>query len=211
MRRSRVTKDWVYTDAAYSSNSWTLNAGLAGALAFPVTISQNSRKLIQAGPLQANPLAAEIMSWAGIPEGGAQRIYAVDGSILVSAATWNVGSALQFGWRLKVFEQDPLDNTALTAPFYSMFVDNLPAGVDVATSANEGYLKEHYVNISNIAGTVVTTTSAWVFPIRWRSQKGITIGNNRALFLYLEAAGGSITVRGINRVRALMRAGGARD
>jgi len=202
----RVRKDWVYTDGAYGGPTelWTLNAGLAGALAFPLTLSQNSRKLDQAGPLGAAAPAAERVSWAGIPEGGQQRVYAVDGQVLISAGTWNVGSALQLGWRLKVFEQDPFDNTALTAPFYSMFVDNLPAGVSVATTANEGFLREGFMNLANIAGTVVTTTSAWVLRIRWRSKTGIRLANNNALFLYLESAAGSITVRGNNRMRVLM-------
>lgn len=207
-RKPRVVKDWVYTGAAYSGLNWTLTAGIAGALAFPLTYSQNARKLAVHGPLNALPGVGNLESWAAIPEGGAQRIFAVDGGIYVDANTWNVGSSFKVGWRLKVFEQDPLDGTALTAPFYSMYTDNTPNGVTIATSANEGYLREKHWSVANVAGTVVTTTSSWYVPIRWRSQRGITLGNNTALFLYLESATGSITLRGHNRMRTLMRAGG---
>ena len=106
-------------------------------------------------------------------------MYAVQGFLLLAASTWNVGSALRLGWRLAVFDQDNLDLSAFTTPFYSMWQDNLPNGVSVAVNANEGFLKEDYLDVSNIAGTVVTTSSSWKIPIKWNSPRGSPSGTVR--------------------------------
>lgn len=210
--RSRTPKDWVYTDAGYAERTFQLNPGVAGILTFPLTISQNARKLISAGPLQGGLSTGAgtmpfLTSWAGIPEGGMQRVFAVDGFVTVRANTWNAGNELGLMWRLVVADQDPLDLNAFTTPGYSMTADNIGIGESVATSANQGFLREQMFWRNNIAGTAVTASGSWVLPIRWRSQRGIRIRDGNALFCYFESWSGSVVTNIRTRMRCLMASG----
>jgi len=213
MKKRRVPKDWVYVDGSYAERTAVLNPGIAGVLTFPLSISQSARKLISAGPVEGGLAAGAgtmpfLTSWAAIPEGGMQRIFAVDGCIMYRPNAWNIGNSLRLGWRLVVLDQDSLDLSGYTTPFYSMFVNNVANGFNVATGANEGFLKEDYFDIANISGTAVTSSGAWKIPIRWRSQRGIRLGDSRALYLYVESAGGSVIGQILSRVRTLQSAAG---
>lgn len=212
-KKRRVPKDWVYVDGSYSERTTTLNPGPAGVITFPLSLSQSARKMLSAGPVEGGLVAGLgtmpfLTSWAGVAEGGMQRIFAVDGCLMFRPNTWNIGNSLRLGWRLVVLDQDSFDLSGFTTPFYSMFVNNINNGFNVATGANEGFLKEDFFEIANISGTAVTASGAWKLPIRWRSQRGIRLGDSRALYLYVESAAGSVVGTMLPRMRTLQSAAG---
>jgi len=213
MKKRRVPKDWTYVDGSYSERTFAITAGPAGVITLPLTISQSARKLLTAGPVEGGLVAGLgtmpfLSSWAGIPEGGMQRVFGVQGTLMIRPNTWNIGNNLRLGWRLLVLDQDSFDLSGYTTPFYSMFVNNLANGFNVATGANEGFLREGYLDIANISGTAVTANAAWQIRFGVRIPRGIRLGDSKALYLYLEAASGSVTLTCLPRLRCLQSAAG---
>jgi len=208
--RPKVRKDWTYVDATYSERTFNLSAGVITALTLPLTISQNARKLLSAGPLYTLPAtgagnAPTLTSWAGIPEGGRQRCFGLDGGIVLRPNTWNVGNAMQVGMRIIVADQDPFDLSSFLTPGYSMWVDSATTGESVATSANQGHFGEQFFIKDNLAGTAVTSSGSWWIPIKRKFPRGITLRDGTALFLYMESVSGSVTCNVRPRMRALMQ------
>lgn len=203
-RKRGPAKDWIYTDPGYGAGVVTLNTGFAGALAQPLSYSQNSRKLAVFGQLGVIPPAQNWQSWAAIPEGGNNRLYAAECWIGLAPTAWAVGNSILFGARLVVWDQSPDDGAALAPELdYSMFSQSPVNGQSPATSANLGFLRQTHFMVSNIAGTAVTATGAWNLRLSWRSQKGIQVGPGKALFLWMELATGSVQARPWLRCRSL--------
>lgn len=203
-RRRGPAKDWIYTDQGYGAGVVTVNTGPAGALAQPLSFSQNARKLLVFGQFGvANPVG-NYQSWAAIPEGGNSRLFAVDGWIGLQPTAWGVGNTVLFGSRLVVWDQASDDGAALAPEVgYSMFATSIVDGQSPATSANLGFLWQTHFIQSNVANTAVTNSGAWNIRVQWRSNRGIQVGPGKALFLWLELSSGSVQVRPWLRMRSL--------
>jgi len=203
---SRAPKDWVYNELSYtatSAHTMAPGSGPGNPGIFPLTVSQNQRMIALAGTPGAVPLGATYQSWAAIAEGGHQRVYAVEGHIDMDPTTWNVGQSFRVGWRLLYEQINPTTGGFLLPTGYSMWL-NSAAGGTVAQFANSGFLKEGYLSDANIAGTAVTSRGTWRLPIRWSSKRGVRLSDDRAILLWVESAAGSITLRLLPRMRALV-------
>jgi len=199
---SRTPKDWTYNTFAYDGTAFALSNGVLNPVALPLTIAQNTRKV----PIGAAPgviPGAGTANWqrgSAVPEGSRQRVYAVQGTLLFSISDLAVGSFYQLGVRLVHFEQDADTIQALAPAGYSMMVGT--AELMCGDSANIGFLWERRRNdlTSSVAGVV--SRAMFRMDISWRSRRGITLGNERALYLWLETIAGSndMTVRPYVRV-----------
>jgi len=200
-----VKTDWIYTRFAYTTNSTTMTPGVAGALAVPLSYAQNTRRLAPFGPTGVAPAAGVWVGWEAIPEGSKQQCFEVDGELMLIPNTWNVGNSFLMGWRLMYGEQQSSTADQFLDPEYHMFDAAAAPNTSAAQWANAGYMKEGYFNISNIAGTAITSSGAWKVPIKWKSRRGVTLNNAFSVFLYLESAIGSINMRIIPRLRSRWR------
>lgn len=199
-----VRKDWIYLEGSYGSGDNTLNAGIANSVAFPLTVSQNTRRYVFGGAPNILPSFSAYRSWASLPEGSKMRVYAVEGDIRVTPATWNVGDAFTMGWRLLHGPQEASSGDLLVDLAYSMFTRLAVGDEHPSMWANAGFLKERRFSVANVAGTAVTTSGVWHLPIRWSAPQGITIGNDRCLAVYCESTLGSISLRLSPFLRALV-------
>jgi len=187
-RAPRVKRDWVYTQQGYAVDPFFLASSSANSLAIPLTISQNARREIAFGAPGIEPTwadVAQVQSGAAFPEGANQRIYAVDGCIMVTVNDWALATFFRLGMRLMHGVMGNFDGQLSVEAGYSMWEQTTPE--DLNQWANAGYLREWYKaeTWQGAAGGLVSRT-AYVYPVRWRSQKGVRLGNDRALFLYLE-------------------------
>jgi len=188
-RQSR--KDWVYLQQSYGVDSVFLAPGSVGAVALPLTISQNARRHITFGTISTEPVWADqfqVQSGASMPEGSKQRVYAVEADLMVIPNDLTAGSFFRFGWRLLHGEMYNLTGELNIDAGYSMFEDT-SANSTVAMYANAGFLKENrdaqYFSTA-VAGLV--NRAAFNYSIRWSNPRGITLGNDRAMFLWLETS-----------------------
>lgn len=196
----------MYHPQAYSGIVLALSNGVLNPIAIPLTFSQNTRKLGVGGAPGILPAAGVDTTprWSAIPEGSRQRVYAVQGTLLFSISDLGVGSFYQLGVRLAHFEQDPDTQQALAPAGYGMMVGT--AEMTAGDCANIGFLKEWRRNDLTSNVTYVVSRAMFRIDIFWRSRRGITLGNDRALYLWLESIAGSndMTVR--SYVRVLMGA-----
>lgn len=205
----RIRKDWVYTTEGYSSGSVSLQNDPTGAVAVPLTISQNARYIISHGTPGTEPIWTDLTQYqssAAVPETGHQVIYAVDGYVIVTVQDWALATFFRLGMRLLHEEQDPSSGDLVTTGTYSMWEGITPE--DVNMIANRGYLKEWYKAErweGGLSGLV--TRTSFVYPIRWRSRRGIRLMPNRALFLYMETSQNSRGLDVWTRLRTRMAAG----
>lgn len=204
MRSVKRKLDWIYLENSYGSGDTTLAAGIAASIAFPLTVSQNTRRYVFGGTPNILPAFTAYRSWASIPEGSKMRVYAVDGEIRLTPSTWNVGDSFTMGWRLMHGPQEASTGDLLVDLAYSMFTRLAAADEHPSMWANAGFLKEKRFSIANVSGTAVTASGVWHLPIRWRSSRGVTIGNDRCLAVYLESTLGSIQLRASPWLRALV-------
>lgn len=200
--RPRPKTDWTYTDDAYSPNtSISIVAGIAGLVGIPLSYSDNA---IRVGIFGQAGVAPPIAAWRGgyvVPEGGRNRCHAVEGWLYFIPDTWAVGQNFLMGARLLHLPMDPTTGQALVTTQYSLH--SATTGHTPAEHANSGFLKEWLIQDANIAGTAVTARGAWLLRIQWRSAKGITFSNDRALIMAIESRVGSIGMRVIPRLRSL--------
>lgn len=207
--RVRIRKDWVYTNEGYSSGGASLQNDPTSAIAVPLTVSQNARQIIAHGSPGVEPVWVDLTQYqssAAVPETGNQVVYQVDGCVIITIQDWALGSFFRLGMRLLHQEQDPGSGDMLSHPGYSMWEGITPWDINMV--ANEGYLREWYkaeVWTGSAGGLIART--AFVYPIRWRSRRGLRLAPNRALYLYMETA---VNSRGLNvwpRLRTRMAAG----
>jgi len=190
----RTPKDWTYLE--YGTGPYALSNGVLNPTALPLTFSQNARKLAVGGDATGTiPGAGQWHRWSTIPEGSLQRMYAVRGTLLFSISDLAVGSFYQLGVRLVHAEQDPTTLQMLAPGGYSMMVNT--NDMTCGDSANIGFLWERRRNdlTSSVAGVV--SRAMFRIDVNWQSRKGLTIGNDRALFMWIESIAGSndMTVR----------------
>lgn len=189
----RVKKDWIYNAQSYSTEVYSLAAGLGSAIALPLTVSQNARRAILYGSPGVEPTwtdAYQVQAGAALPEGGRQRVYGVDFWCSATPTDLAAGSIFGLGIRLVHFEQDNPTGAALIPVEYSMWEDG--AGSVPTQWANSGFLKEmrdFQLFSTAIAGLV--NRSAFTYRMRWRSRRGLTLGNERGLYIYMETVPGS--------------------
>lgn len=193
MGKSKPRTDWIYTGFGYAAAASTAAPGPAGALAFALSYSQNARRLSGFGAPGVAPVAGTWAGWEGIPEGSQQRCYEVQGQLDVGPVTWAVGNEFMCGWRLLFQEQSPDDALMLADPDYSMFSNGVSN--TIRQIANSGFLKESRFTMSNVATSAVTNSGRWLLNVHWKSERGVRIGNNQAMFLWFEVSTGSVSVR----------------
>lgn len=207
--RVRIKKDWVYTNEGYSSGGASLQNDPSSAIAIPLTVSQNARQIIAHGTPGNEPIWADLTQYqssAAVPETGNQVVYAVDGYVICQAQDWALATFFRLGMRLMHGEQDPGSGDLVTTAAFSMWEGISPWDINMV--ANIGFLREWYKaeTWQGAVGGLVTRT-AYVYPIRWRSRRGLRLAPDRALYLYMETATNS---RGLDvwpRLRTRMGAG----
>jgi len=202
----RVPKDYVYNTETYAV-TYALEATPEFAQALPLTYAQNTvRQITQGLPgVEPNWIGVfEVQSGAATPTLSKQRVYGVQGWMRVSPTTWNVGSEYNLIFRLLHGEQDTENAALIIGTGYSGIINTLD--MDAAQCANAGFLKEWRMAelVTNTVGVV--TRGQWMVPINWRSRKGIQLGNDRALFMYMESGAGSVDLRITPYLRTLMKA-----
>jgi len=187
-RAQRTPKDWTYLE--YGTGPYALSNGVLNPTAIPLTFSQNARKVAVGGDATGGiPGAGQWHRWSTIPEGSRQRIYQVRGTILFSISDLAVGSFYQLGCRLVHAEQDPDTLQMLAAGGYSMMVNT--NAMTCGDSANIGFLWERRRNdlTSSVAGVV--SRAMFRVDVFWSSRRGLTLGNERALYMWIESIAGS--------------------
>lgn len=203
----RVRKDWVYSTESYAS-VYAMETGPLGIQAIPLVYSQNAQRVrvfgTAAEPTWGNRL--ELQSGAVYPDHSKQRIYAVDGWIRLSPGEgWIVGAEFVMCFRLQHGEMDVNNGAMAVQTGFSTMVDT--ADMDAAQSANAGYLKEwRYAERVNTFQSVVPK-GQWMKHVFWSSNRGVTLGNDRGLYMVMEMLTGSITSMQVElHLRTLMRA-----
>jgi len=190
----RTPKDWTYLE--YGTGPYALSNGVLNPTAIPLTFSQNARKLAVGGDATGTiPAAGQWHRWSTIPEASHQRIYQVRGTMLFSISDLGVGSFYQLGCRLVHAEQDP-DTLQMLAPGgYSMMVSTV--AMTCGDSANIGFLWERRRNDLTSNVTYVVSRAMFRVDVFWSSRRGLSLGNDRALYMWLETIAGSndMTVR----------------
>jgi len=204
-RAFRMPKDWVYSTEAYSP-AYTLTAGFATAQAIPLVYSQNTTRYIMWGtaaePAWGNRL--QLQSGAAFPDHSKQKVYAADCWLEIAPVTFTAGQEFAFGARLLHNDMDVNTAQMVVQTGYSMWSNT--ADLDAAQAANAGYLKEMRMSelVPSVAGLV--NRGRWMKRFFWSSQRGITLGNDRGLFLFMESLTGSVVLRVRLYCRTLMAA-----
>lgn len=206
MVRPRVKRDWVYTNQGYSIDPGYVEYGSVNALAIPLTYSQNARRQIAFGQVGIEPTWADydqVQSGAAFPEGAGQRIYAVDGYIIVRPNDWALATFFRLGMRLMHGVMSNFDGLLSVEAGYSMWEGTTPETIN--QWANAGFLREWYKSEEwqGQAGGLVSRNS-FVYPVRWRSRRGVRLGNDRAMWLYLESDFNSRALSVWPRLRTLV-------
>jgi len=206
---ARPKRDWVYTNQAYHVDPLLLQPGAATGIAVPMTISQNARRQVVYGPRGVEPVWTDdlqVQHGHALPEGSRQRIYAFEMNLMVFPNDLATNSFYRLGMRLLHGEQDSESGSLLTQPNYSMWEE--PGVENIAEWANAGFLREWYdfQYVATSTFGLISRQSA-NYRLRWTSRKGLTIANDRALYLYLETDFGSRELSLWFRGRVLMSAG----
>jgi len=202
----RVKKDWVYTHQAYPVDNLSLAPSSVGAMAIPLTISQNARRELAFGSPGIEPVWADqnqVQSGAAFPEGGGLRVYAAECTLIVLPQDWALSTFFRLGIRLMHQVMTNFDGEMSIEAGYSMWEATTPESVN--QWANAGFLREWYKAEfwTGSAGGLITRTH-FVYNLRWRSQRGVRLGNDRALYLYLETDFNSRELSIWPRCRALV-------
>jgi len=202
----RVAKDWVYSTESYSS-TYTLVGGPTNAQAIPLVYSQNTTRHQMYGnasePTWGNRL--QLQSGAAFPDHSKQRIYAIDGWMrMAPGEDWTPGAEFEVCVRYMHGEMDTSDALLSIQTGYSAISDT--ADLDAAQSANAGFLKEfrYAERVPTVAGIIAR--GQYMVRQPWRSMRGIQLGNDRGLFVYIEMSQGSIPMAFTLYHRTLMRA-----
>lgn len=198
--------DWVYTNHGYHVDPLLLQPGAGVAIAIPMTYSQNTRRNIVFGPRGTEPVWTDdlqVQHGHALPDASRQRIYAWEGNIMIFPNDLTTGAFYRIGMRLLHGEQDSESSNLLTQPNYSMWEE--PGVENLAEWANAGFLREwwdfQYVSTGSFG--LISRQSA-NYRLRWKSNKGLSMANDRALFLYLETDFGSRELSVWTRCRTLM-------
>jgi len=188
---SRTPKDWTYLE--YGTGPYALSNGVLNPTAIPLTLSQNTRKFVYGGDAVSAPTTTG--RWSQIPEGSRQRVYQVRGTMLFSISDLAVGSFYQLGCRLVHAEQDPNTLQMLAPGGYSMMVST--NDMTCGDSANIGFLWERRRNDLTSAVAGVVSRAMFRVDVFWQSRRGLTLGNDRALYMWVEsiAGGNDMTLR----------------
>jgi len=203
----RVTKDWVYTRHGYLIDPYLLQSNSTNALAIPLTVSQNARRVITWGAPGIEPTwadADQVQSGAALPEGAQMRLYGVDGYIIMQPNDWAISTFFRVGVRLLHGVQSNFDGQLSIEAGYSMWEQTTPD--DIQQWANAGFLREWYKaeQWSGAGTTGFAIRTQFVYPIRWRSNRGVKVGNDRALYLYMESDQNSREMIVWTRLRTLV-------
>lgn len=206
--RLRERRDWVYSEESYGS-TYTLTAGPDNAQAIPLVYSQNARRVIVYGqpliePTWANRL--QVQSGAASPELSKQKIFAVTGWCRITPVNFQAGTGFHLGLRLMHADMAPESAIAALLNGYTMMPFVAGDARTAAQYANEGYLKEWRVAEAATAVNNIVQKGQWMYRIGWRSQRGVTLGNGRGLYMYMESSSGSLNINVQYWLRTSMRA-----
>lgn len=198
----------MYTNQGYGIDPFLLQSDSSNAIAIPLTISTNARREIAFGAPGIEPTWTnydQVQSGAAFPDAAKQRIYAVDGYVMITVNDWALATFFRLGMRLLHGVMTNFDGQLSIEAGYSMWEGTTPETIN--QWANAGFLREWYKAEAwqGAVGGLVSRT-AYVYPIRWRSRKGISIGDDRALFLYFETDINSRDLAVFPRLRTLMGA-----
>lgn len=199
----RPRLDWVYNEQAYNNLETTVTPGIANAIAFPLTVSQSARRLVTWGVDTALPGIPDYQSWAAIPEGGGQKVFAAECKLIVRPSVWAIGNDIRLGMRIIILTMDPTDGSPFVDPGYTMWATG--ATTTVAQWANYGFLRE-----SHFTQSFDSNNRSWNLRLNWRSKQGRKMRPNEALYLYLEVPStpvASVNAIVIPRCRALQAVG----
>jgi len=216
MKQPRRRRDWVYRargktlldpdavdltaledaqKASYDPVIVTYLGGTANASARILYDSHNHFVELAGEFTGAGDPVATAFTRAGRAEGRNAVVYAVEGFVHVVPDTWAIGSRVELGWRLGVFDQEAQTGFVSVDGSYSMW--NPPTGVSPfntpAMYANdtkwvrEGRLMKAFASTN-------TMTDFYVIP-RWRSKRGRALKPTECFALYIELSSGSVAVR----------------
>jgi len=206
-RAVREKKDWVYNRSAYAVDPLFLQSGSVNALALPLTISQNARREIVFGSPGIEPTWADIFqvqSGAAMPTESKQRIYAMEATLMVVPNDLAASTFFRMGTRLLHGVMDNQSGELSAEGGYSMWEDTAATGT-IAEWANAGFLREWYEQeVFSTAFAGLIARAGFRYRYRWQSRRGITLGNDRALYLYMETDINSRALSVFSRVRTLM-------
>lgn len=207
-------KDWVYrptyqgsdvegmsaTDllGSYDQQVFGSTSGLTGSSSRILYDSHNRIINVMRGALTGGLTIG--MPNAARAAGRGPTCHLVQGVIYVEPTTWAIGNLISWGWRLGVFEQDPLSGAIELDPGYSMWVTT--EAINPATWANMGrqnlWEKRLFYGFSDNSRF---TTVRMNVPIKVRLQ------DHECLALYYEGEGTSVDVRTQYWLRTLVTAG----
>lgn len=203
----RAKKDWVYTRAGYPVDPIFLQSGSANTFALPLTISQNARREIVFGTPGVEPMWVDyyqVQSGAAMPEGSKLKVYAVEATLMVVPNDLAASTFFRLGTRLMHGVMDNASGELSIEGGYSMWEDTAATGT-IAEWANAGFLREWYeqeIFSTSFAGLIAR--AGFRYRYTWRSQRGITLGNDRAMYLYMETDINSRALSVFPRCRALV-------
>lgn len=210
-RTRRPKADWVYRGMFETPGSeppadpWVSEAqGLASYTEFVGTFA--------AGPTSArflvlydsrNRLAELASTWsvaggfnsiammprAARAEGKKPLILASEGQIYLRANTWALGNIMAWGYRIGVFEQDPLTGLVVLNADYSMWNTSADWNDQVSTWANQsGWVQERRFWRTFNADFPSDTS----FSYRWRGRRRLK--EHECFGIYLEAESTSVNM-----------------
>jgi len=202
-KSSRQRLDWVYNEMAYNSAETTVGPGAGNAVGLPLTVSQSARRIATWGLETAVPAVGDYQSWAAIPEGGEQRVHAVEAHLMVRPSIWAAGNVVRIGFRLMLARMDATDGSMLLDPLYRFWQQAAGDTMHVAQFANAGFMREHV--LYEVFGD---NAQGWHVRMKWRSRRGLRIMDDYAVFVYMEGSaafpGTSVTGFVVPRCRALV-------
>lgn len=193
----------MYNELAYHSSEVNVSPGAGNAVAIPLTVSQSARRLATWGLDTIVPSALDYQSWAAIPEGGGQRVHAVEAHLMIRPSVWAAGNVVRIGFRILLARMDATDGSALMDPLYRMWQAAAGDTMHVAQFANAGFMREHI--LYEVFGD---NAQGWHVRMKWRSKRGLRIMNDYAVYVYMEGSGAfpgtSVTGFIVPRCRALV-------
>lgn len=203
----REKKDWVYNRGAYPVDPVFLQSGSVNALALPLTVSQNARREILFGSPSTEPVWTDYyqtQSGAALPADSKLRVYAMEATLMVVPNDLAASTFFRLGTRLLHGVMDNQSGELSAEGGYSMWEDTAATGT-IAEWANAGFLREWYEQeIFSTAFGGLIARAGFRYRYFWRSTKGITLGNDRALYLYMETDINSRALSVFPRCRALV-------
>lgn len=130
-------------------------------------------------------------------------MHLTEGIVYVEPTTWALGSLIAWGFRIGIFEQDPMSGAIGLDPSYSMWATGPGSGdPNPATWANQGRTNIHERRIHyGFSDNATFTVQKFRVPIGRRLQ------DHECLAVYFEGENTSVDIRTQWWLRTLVTAG----